>query len=62
MLEPRGKEELLGVIDDYREGIVPLITPLTLLRHHLQRARHPWVEEQVYLRPYPPELALRSHI
>jgi uncharacterized protein YbgA (DUF1722 family) len=31
--------ELLGLIDDYRRGLVPLIVPLTLLKHHLNR--HP---------------------
>lgn len=61
-LEADDKEELLGVIDDYRRGIVPLITPLTLLRHHLRRVDHPWVGEQVYLQPYPRELGLRSPI
>jgi len=27
--------ELLGLIEDYRQGLVPLIVPLTLLKHHL---------------------------
>jgi uncharacterized protein YbgA (DUF1722 family) len=29
--------ELLGLIEDYRQGLVPLIVPLTLLKHHLNR-------------------------
>jgi uncharacterized protein YbgA (DUF1722 family)/uncharacterized protein YbbK (DUF523 family) len=33
------KQELLGLIEDYRLGLVPLIVPLTLLKHHLNR--HP---------------------
>ena len=30
--------ELLGLIEDYRQGLVPLIVPLTLLKHHLNRS------------------------
>ena len=30
------KQELLGLIEDYRQGLVPLIVPLTLLKHHLR--------------------------
>jgi uncharacterized protein YbgA (DUF1722 family)/uncharacterized protein YbbK (DUF523 family) len=57
------KAELLGLIEDYRRGLVPLIVPLTLLKHHV--ARHPvpdWVHQQVYLHPYPKELMLRNHV
>ena len=54
------KAELTGVIQEYHDGIVPLIVPLTLLRHHLRQIEDPWVEQQVYLQPYPRELALRS--
>jgi hypothetical protein len=36
--------ELLGLIEDYRQGLVPLIVPLTLLKHHLNRYPVPkWV-------------------
>jgi len=58
-----GRLELLGLIEDYRQGLVPLIVPLTLLKHH--RNRHPvpeWVHQQVYLNPYPKELMLRNHV
>jgi uncharacterized protein YbgA (DUF1722 family) len=27
--------ELLGLVEDYRQGLVLLIVPLTLLKHHL---------------------------
>ena len=38
------KQELLGLIEDYRQGLVPLIVPLTLLKHHLSRYPVPeWV-------------------
>ena len=58
-----GRLELLGLIEDYRQGLLPLIVPLTLLKHHLSRCPIPkWVvHQQVYLNPYPKELMLRNH-
>jgi uncharacterized protein YbgA (DUF1722 family) len=62
-LSSEDKAELLGLTEDYRQGLLPLIVPLTLLQHHLNR--YPvteWVHEQVYLNPYPKELMLRNHV
>lgn len=57
------KAELLAYIEDYRHELVPLIVPLTLLRHHLSRHEVPdWVHQQVYIHPYPKELMLRNHV
>jgi uncharacterized protein YbgA (DUF1722 family)/uncharacterized protein YbbK (DUF523 family) len=62
-LDARDKTELLGIIEDYRRGIVPLVVPLTLLKHHLGRHEAPeWIHQQVYLNPYPKELLLRNHV
>jgi uncharacterized protein YbgA (DUF1722 family) len=62
-LSSEDKQELLGLIEDYRNGLVPLIVPLTLLQHHLRRHPVPdWVHQQVYLHPYPKELMLRNHV
>jgi len=56
------KQELLNLLDDYRSGLVPLIVPFTLLKHHLNRYPMPdWVHQQIYLHPYPKELLLRNH-
>ena len=42
------KQELLGLIEDYRQGLVPLIVPLTLLKHRLkQRVNRYPVPERV---------------
>jgi uncharacterized protein YbgA (DUF1722 family)/uncharacterized protein YbbK (DUF523 family) len=62
-LTSEDKQEVLGLIEDYQQGLLPLIVPLTLLKHHL--SRHPvadWVHQQVYLKPYPKELMLRNHV
>lgn len=62
-LEPADKAELLGLLEDYRKGLVPLIVPVTLLKHHLRRNPVPeWVHQQVYLNPYPKELMLRNRV
>jgi uncharacterized protein YbgA (DUF1722 family)/uncharacterized protein YbbK (DUF523 family) len=62
-LSSEDKQELLGLIEDYRQELLPLIVPMTLLQHHLQRHPVPdWVHQQVYLSPYPKELMLRNHV
>ena len=57
-LSGEDKQELLGLIEDYRNELVPLIVPLALLQHHLRRHPVPeWVArkgcQQVYLNPCP---------
>lgn len=62
-LSSQDKEELLGLIEDYRQQMLPLVVPMTLLKHHLNRYPVPeWVHQQVYLNPYPKELMLRNHV
>jgi len=56
------KAELVDSIAAYRRGEVPLIVPVTLLRHYLRRHPDPYMERQVYLRPHPDELSLRNAI
>lgn len=61
-LEPADRREMREIIQDYRKGRLPLVVPLTLLFHHFRHLRDDWVDCQVYLQPYPGELALRSVI
>jgi uncharacterized protein YbgA (DUF1722 family)/uncharacterized protein YbbK (DUF523 family) len=56
------KQELVSLIENYREGLIPLIVPITLLKHHFRKFPAEWVEQQVYLNPYPAELMLRNHV
>ena len=35
-LDAESKAELRAAIDDYRRELVPLIVPVTLLRHHVR--------------------------
>ena len=62
-LTPDEKAELLGAIEDHRRGLVPLVVPVTLIKHQFRRHSAPdWVDCQVYLNPYPKELMLRNHV
>lgn len=62
-LDAGDKAELGAAIAQYRAGLVPLIVPVTLIRHHLRKADAPeWVRQQSYLEPYPAELMLRNAV
>ncbi len=56
------KEEVVAVIEQYRQGMVPLIVPLVLLRHHFRHWPDPYVERQLYLYWSPPDLALLNQV
>ncbi len=61
-LDDESRHELLGAIEDYRQGLVPLIVPITLVRHHVRRLGVEYLAGQVYLEPSPKELMLRNHV
>jgi len=61
-LDARDKGELVALIADYQRGLVPLVVPLTLLKHHLARVDPPYIRDQIYLNPHPKELMLRNHV
>jgi uncharacterized protein YbgA (DUF1722 family) len=56
------RQELAGSIEDYRLGLVPLVVPLTLLKHHVRRHTVEYLAGQAYLDPHPKELMLRNHV
>jgi len=61
-LDAEDKAELLALIGDYHKNLVPLVVPLTLLKHYLRRTPVPYIEDQAYLYPHPKELMLRNHV
>ncbi len=61
-LDAPSRGELHQAIADYRAGLVPLIVPITLLRHHVRRLKIAYLEQQRYLDPHPKELMLRNHV
>jgi uncharacterized protein YbgA (DUF1722 family)/uncharacterized protein YbbK (DUF523 family) len=60
-LSSDAKQELSEVIEDYREGKVPLIVPITLINHYVRLYDKPYLQQQYYLNPHPLELRLRYH-
>ena len=56
------KAELRDAIADYRRGLVPLVVPMTLLRHLLRKHGCDYLEAQSFLEPHPEELMLRNHV
>ena len=56
------KQELLEVIDNYHQGHIPLIVPITLINHYVRKYHQPYLKEQFYLHPHPVELQLRNHV
>ncbi len=55
------RRELAEVIESYHQGLVPLIVPLTLLRHYIVKHDIAYLKSQYYLQPHPLELKLRNH-
>jgi uncharacterized protein YbgA (DUF1722 family)/uncharacterized protein YbbK (DUF523 family) len=61
-LDPAAKTELAEAIEEYRAGIVPLIVPITLVRHHVRSRGVSYLADQLYLDPHRRELMLRNHV
>jgi len=64
-LQPNDKQELINIFEAYRSNQMPLITPLTLLKHHLRRYPSNYIMQQHYLDPCPSSsalLALRTSV
>jgi len=61
LLSSDEKRELLEIIEQYRQGNLPLIVPVTLLNHYVRKYDPPYLREQYYLKPHPIELQLRNH-
>ncbi|MHB9075421.1 MAG: YbgA family protein [Desulfobaccales bacterium] len=61
-LPAKEKQELLEIIDNYRQGYVPLVVPVTLINHYVRKYHQAYLQEQFYLHPHPVELQLRNHV
>lgn len=56
------KAELLEIIRQYHDSLIPLIVPITLLRHYVNSYNQQYLKKQFYLNPHPLELMLRNHV
>lgn len=61
-LDSGEKAELLEIIQSYRDSLIPLIVPVTLLKHYVTKYRQEYLAGQSYLNPHPLELMLRNHV
>lgn len=57
-----GREQARTAIADYRNGLVPLIVPMTLFSYLASRYNIDYLLRQSYLNPHPKELMLRNHV
>ncbi len=61
LIDASDRQELQEVIASYRAGHVPLVVPVTLLKHHVRRHDIEYLAQQTYLDPHPIDLMLRNH-
>ena len=54
------RQRLAALIDQYRLGLVPLVVPVTMLKHHFANNPNAYIDQQLYMAPYPDELKLRN--
>ena len=50
------------MIENYRLGILPLIVPITILRHHFRKFPDDYINRSWYMRPHPVELMLHNQL
>ena len=56
------KSEMLEILENYREGNIPRIVPITLLKHYTRKYTKTYLEDQSYLNPHPLKLKLLNHV
>lgn len=61
-LDGDDKQELVQTIENYRNGLLPLIVPITLLNHFFRKHPNDYISNSWYMNPYPAELCLQNSI
>lgn len=59
-LDADDRAELDKMIEDYRLGYIPLIVPITILRHHFRKYPDTYINRSYYMNPHPRELMLHN--
>lgn len=61
-LDSNDRQELSETIERYSKGELPLIVPITLLKHHFRKNPDPYIDSSYYMSPHPRELSLLNNI
>ncbi len=56
------KAELTDTIERYRLNQLPLIVPITLLRHHFRKNPDTFIDQSYYMSPYPQDMTVLNEI
>jgi len=56
------RQELVQLIGDFRRQLIPLIAPITMIRHYAKKYQVVYLQGQLFLEPNPKELMLRNHV
>lgn len=56
------RNQFLKLVEEYRQGILPLVVPMTMLRHFIENHGNDYIRQQTYLHPHPDQLGLRNQI
>jgi uncharacterized protein YbgA (DUF1722 family) len=60
VIDSKEKQEMLAIIEQYRNGTVPRVVPLTLLTHYIKKYEQNYLAQQFYFDPYPLDLVYRE--
>ncbi|MDC7223305.1 MAG: DUF523 and DUF1722 domain-containing protein [Spirochaetales bacterium] len=58
VLDERDRRELNGIIEDYGKERLPLLVPLTMVRHFCRKYDRTYLLDQYFLNPHPLEMKL----
>ena len=61
-LDPNTRAALAAQVADYQKGLVPLVVPVTMIRHYVAQLGIEYLAGQVYLESHPTELMLRNRV
>jgi len=56
------KYEILETIEDFKKSIIPLIAVIKIIKLYTKKFNIKYLQTQIFLNPYPKDLALRSKI
>ncbi|MDK9708414.1 MAG: DUF523 and DUF1722 domain-containing protein [Desulforhopalus sp.] len=60
-LAPDEKQLVLEVLEQYHQGLLPLIVPMTLMNFFVKKFKDEYLAKQRYLNPHPLQLKLLNH-